>query len=74
VLDDDGFLTVTDRKKDIIIRGGENISCARPLRSVRSHEAEDAELLRIVADTDLPARRRGKVQKRVLRDTLEMTG
>jgi enoyl-CoA hydratase/carnithine racemase len=26
VLDADGFLTVTDRKKDIIIRGGENIS------------------------------------------------
>jgi acyl-coenzyme A synthetase/AMP-(fatty) acid ligase len=26
VVDADGFLTVTDRKKDIIIRGGENIS------------------------------------------------
>jgi acyl-CoA synthetase (AMP-forming)/AMP-acid ligase II len=26
VLDDDGFLTIVDRKKDIIIRGGENIS------------------------------------------------
>jgi acyl-CoA synthetase (AMP-forming)/AMP-acid ligase II len=26
VLDADGFLTVTDRKKDLVIRGGENIS------------------------------------------------
>jgi acyl-CoA synthetase len=26
VMDDDGYLTVTDRKSDIIIRGGENIS------------------------------------------------
>ena len=26
-LDEDGFLFVVDRKKDIIIRGGENISC-----------------------------------------------
>jgi acyl-CoA synthetase (AMP-forming)/AMP-acid ligase II len=28
VLDSDGFLTITDRVKDIIIRGGENLSAA----------------------------------------------
>jgi acyl-CoA synthetase len=28
VLDEQGYLTITDRKKDIIIRGGENVSAA----------------------------------------------
>jgi acyl-CoA synthetase (AMP-forming)/AMP-acid ligase II len=28
VVDEDGYLTITDRKKDIIIRGGENVSAA----------------------------------------------
>jgi len=28
VLDSEGYLTITDRKKDIIIRGGENVSAA----------------------------------------------
>ena len=28
MLDDDGYLTITDRKSDVIIRGGENVSAA----------------------------------------------
>jgi acyl-CoA synthetase (AMP-forming)/AMP-acid ligase II len=28
VLDDEGYLTITDRKSDVIIRGGENVSAA----------------------------------------------
>jgi acyl-CoA synthetase (AMP-forming)/AMP-acid ligase II len=28
VVDDDGFVTITDRRKDVIIRGGENVSAA----------------------------------------------
>ena len=26
VLDEDGYMTITDRKADVIIRGGENVS------------------------------------------------
>ena len=29
VIDADGYLTITDRVKDIIIRGGENVSAPR---------------------------------------------
>jgi acyl-CoA synthetase (AMP-forming)/AMP-acid ligase II len=36
VLDDDGYLTITDRKSDVIIRGGENISAAE-VESVLAH-------------------------------------
>ena len=36
VLDEDGFLTITDRLKDIIIRGGENISAAEVEEAIAS--------------------------------------
>ncbi|MDB5672067.1 MAG: fatty-acyl-CoA synthase [Alphaproteobacteria bacterium] len=37
VLDEDGFLTIVDRKKDIIIRGGENISSKEVEDVLRQH-------------------------------------
>ena len=37
VLDADGYLAITDRKKDIIIRGGENVSAAEVEEQLRAH-------------------------------------
>ncbi len=38
-LDEDGYLFIVDRKKDIIIRGGENISCQEVEAALYEHEA-----------------------------------
>jgi len=38
-LDEDGYLFIVDRKKDIIIRGGENISCIEVEEAIYSHDA-----------------------------------
>jgi long-chain acyl-CoA synthetase len=38
-LDDDGYLTITDRKKDMIIRGGENIYCVEIENRLVEHPA-----------------------------------
>src|SRR5574338_428784 len=38
-LDEDGYLFIVDRKKEIIIRGGENISAAEVEAACYSHEA-----------------------------------
>jgi long-chain acyl-CoA synthetase len=38
-LDDDGYLFVTDRKKDMIIRGGENIYCVEIENRLVEHPA-----------------------------------
>ena len=38
-LDEDGFLFIVDRMKDIIIRGGENISCLEVEAAIYRHEA-----------------------------------
>ena len=38
-LDEDGYLFIVDRKKDIIIRGGENISCLEVEEAIYAHPA-----------------------------------
>ena len=38
-LDPDGYLFIVDRKKDIIIRGGENISCQEVEAEIYEHPA-----------------------------------
>ena len=38
-LDEDGYVFIVDRKKDIIIRGGENISCQEVEASLYEHPA-----------------------------------
>lgn len=38
-LDPEGYLYIVDRKKDIIIRGGENITCIEVEDAIYSHEA-----------------------------------
>lgn len=50
VLDREGYLTITDRKKDVIIRGGENISAAE-VEEVLSAIPEIAEIA-VVATPD----------------------
>ncbi len=37
-LDEDGYLFIVDRKKDIIIRGGENISCQEVEAAIYEHK------------------------------------
>ena len=38
-LDDDGFLHITDRAKDVVIRGGENVYCVEVEAVLESHPA-----------------------------------
>jgi long-chain acyl-CoA synthetase len=38
-VDDEGYLTITDRKKDMIIRGGENIYCVEIENRLVEHPA-----------------------------------
>jgi acyl-CoA synthetase (AMP-forming)/AMP-acid ligase II len=51
VIDTDGYLTVTDRQKDIIIRGGENVSAAE-VEEILSNMVEIAEVAVVAAPDD----------------------
>ncbi|MFN2614029.1 MAG: hypothetical protein ABR552_04335 [Actinomycetota bacterium] len=48
--DDDGYLTITDRKKDIIIRGGENISAREVEEILMRHPKVQEAAVTAVAD------------------------
>ena len=49
-LDEDGYLFIVDRKKDVIIRGGENISC--PEVEAAAYENEDIAELSVFGIAD----------------------
>lgn len=55
-LDEEGFLTIIDRKKDIVIRGGENISSIDVENVLGSHP-----MVQEVAVTAMPDQRYGEV-------------
>jgi len=55
-LDEDGYLFIVDRKKDIIIRGGENISCLEVEAAIYEHP-----LVAEAAVFGLPDERLGEV-------------
>jgi acyl-CoA synthetase (AMP-forming)/AMP-acid ligase II len=52
-LDDDGFLYLEGRAKDIVIRAGENVSCSRVERRLLEHPAIDEAAVVGLPDDDL---------------------
>ena len=69
-LDEDGFVYIVDRIKDIIIRGGENISCIEVEAAMYAHPG-----IHEVAVFGLPDERLGEIVGAavVLRDGVKMT-
>jgi len=60
-LNEEGYLFIVDRKKDIIIRGGENIACAEVEADIYSHDA-----VAEVAVIGMPDERLGEVPVAVI--------
>ena len=54
-IDQDGFIAIVDRAKDLVIRGGENISCAEVENAIYSHDAV-AEAIVFAVPDDRPRR------------------
>ena len=69
-LDEDGFLYIVDRIKEIIIRGGENISCLEVEAAIYAHPG-----IHEAAVFGLPDERLGEIVGAavVLREGVEMT-
>ena len=52
-IDDDGFIAIVDRAKDLVIRGGENISCAEVENAIYQHDAVAEAIVFAVPDDRL---------------------
>jgi long-chain acyl-CoA synthetase len=67
-LDDDGYLYINDRAKDMILRGGENVYCVEIENCISDHpEIEEAAVIG-VPDKDLGERVKAIVRKRANSD------
>jgi long-chain acyl-CoA synthetase len=67
-LDDDGYLFISDRAKDMILRGGENVYCVEIENCLSDHpEIEEAAVIG-VPDADLGERVKAIVRKRLNSD------
>ncbi len=52
-IDEDGFITIVDRAKDLVIRGGENIACAEVENAIYQHDAVAEAIVFAVPDVRL---------------------
>ena len=52
-IDEDGFIAIVDRAKDLVIRGGENIACAEVENAIYQHDAVAEAIVFAVPDERL---------------------